>query len=595
MYYSYLKALFIGNLLTSKEFDASTINSMIGANVGGNRLCLIQTRILWLLLTFAITARIHVALFYEINWDEFYYLSFIYQYEYGTLSAQLQTFHVHLFNWLKWVSSNEAVQIKAARLVLVLFQIVTGYFIYRIARRFVSTPAALFSVLCYFAFAFNVRMGASFRADPLTTFFLMCSLALILSEKLGLKRLLLAGSCISIAILITIKSLLYLPTFGLIAIARYLDAPRKQQFLFKPLIVLVCTLLTLYGLSLFHGMFLHQPDSAVAVETIGDSFDKTIKTTTFLPGLLYLKYSLFYDLFIWLTLIYGAKVAWVSSLPQRQLSLSERLILLSFIFPLCAIFFYRNAFPYFYSFMLAPVTVLCGLAWDGIKLNQKSDRESNVIIGVILAFTALGIAYHGFIIPKQKNLQVQQEFVEQIHTLFPSPTNYIDCCSMIASYPKQGFFMSSWGMEAYRKSKQSLLKNAVITEQPIFLITNNHLLDLSRASESNTSLLFPEDFTALKQNYVQHWGPLYVAGKQLTLQARSTQFSIIVPGVYTLEATHGVVVDQQHLAPGDTLYLAAGKHMAKSPQVKQDITFRWGNRLYRPPKQSHYPPLFTGF
>ncbi|MBL4913822.1 glycosyltransferase family 39 protein [Shewanella schlegeliana] len=581
--------------MTSKEFDVSYDKEISPSDVGSERRRLSQIPVLSLLLAFAVVARIHVALFYEVNWDEFYYLSFVYQYESGALSTQLQTFHVHFFNWLKWVSSNEVIQIKAARLVLVLFQILTGYFIYRIARRFVSTPAALFSVLCYFAFSFNIRMGASFRADPLTTFFLMSSLTLILSQRLQFRHLLIAGLCIAVSILITIKSLLYLPTFGLIALALYLEAPIKSRFLYKPIIVLSCALLSFYALYLLHGTFLLLPNSEVAAEIVSVSFDKTIKTSTFLPGFIYLKYSFFYDFLFWLTLIYGVKVAYFARLPHRQLSQSDRLILLSFCLPLCTIFFYRNAFPYFYSFMLAPVTVLCGVAWDGFRLNPRNNRETSVITSCLLLFIAVSITYHGFFIPMKKTLQTQQNFVELIHRLFPSPTSYIDCCSMIASYPKQGFFMSSWGMEAYLEAKQPVLKSVIAVKEPAFVIANNRFLNHSSASETFSKQLHPADLAALKQNYIPHWGALYVAGKQLQLRARNTHFSINIPGEYTLEATHPIIVNEQNLSPGETLFLVKGNHIAKPTKLNQEVSFRWGNHLYRPPLQSHFQPIFTGF
>ncbi|WP_220771093.1 glycosyltransferase family 39 protein [Shewanella sp. MBTL60-007] len=581
--------------MTSKEIGAPYTKGTLSSGIDCKRSKVSQTRLLSLLLAFAVAARFHVALFYEVNWDEFYYLAFVYQYDYGTLSAQLQTLHVHFFNWLKWVSANEVIQIKAARLVLVLFQIVTGYFIYLIARRFVSTPAALFSVLCYFAFSFNIRMGASFRADPFATFFLMGSVALILSEKLQIKRLLLAGVCIAVAVLFTIKSLLYLPTFGFIAVALYLEAPSKSKFIYKPLTVILCAITTFYVLYLIHGSFLHLPDSALAAEAVNVSFDKTIKNSTFFPGFIYFKYSLLYDLLFWLALIYGIKVTCVASLPQRQLGRSERLSLLSLAFPLCTIFFYRNAFPYFYSFMLAPATVLCGVAWDGLKHSSKSSRETHVITSCLLFFMALSITYHGFIIPKQRTLQVQYEFVELIHKLFPSPTEYIDCCSMIASFPKQGFFMSSWGMESYIKASQPLLKSAIAVEQPSFVIANNQFLDHARIPETNSNRLLSEDLTALQENYIPHWGALYVAGKHLDLRAGRTSFSISIPGVYTLEASHSITIDAQRLSPGETLFLIKGSHIATPSQPEQEVTFRWGNNLYRPPLQSRYQPIFTGF
>ncbi|WP_190273599.1 ArnT family glycosyltransferase [Shewanella halifaxensis] len=582
--------------MTSKEINVSYAKPA-PTGIGSECCRLSQIRGLSLLLAFAIAARIHVALFYEVNWDEFYYLSFVYQYENGVLSAQLQTFHVHFFNWLKLISSNEVTQIKAARLVLVILQSITGFFIYRIARRMLSPAAAIFAVLCYFAFSFNIRMGASFRSDPIVTFFLMASLALVLSEKLEIKRLVLAGACIAIAVLISIKSLLYLPTFGLIAIALFCDSQTRSKMIYQVATVLVVALAVFVVLYFYHGALLNLTDSPAA-DTVSRSFDKTIKSATFLPGFFYLKYSLLYDLFFWITLIYGVKIACVALLPKKRLSRQDQLILLSFTFPLCTIFFYRNAFPYFYSFMLAPATVLCGLAWDGLKLNSRSSKETTVVTSCILFFMALSICYHGFILPKKKPLQSQQEFVDLVHTLFPSPTSYIDCCSMISSYPQAGFFMSSWGMDSYIQEQRPILKSSIERQQPTFLIANNRFLDHARLAELAEPLpkqLLHQDLTALEQNYIPHWGALYVAGKHLYLQADTVDFMISIPGEYTLEGTQPTVIDKQWLSPGETVYLAFGKHIAEPTLLGQEITFRWGNHLYRPPLPSGYRPIFTGF
>ncbi|MHA7231499.1 hypothetical protein ACVT98_22860 [Vibrio campbellii] len=114
----------------------------------------------------AVVARFYVAFRYEVNWDEFYYLSFVHQLINGEAINSFQTFHIHFFTWLQYVSSNEVDQIIAARLVMIFFQLGTGLCIYKLCRLQCSVSGALFAVLAYFAFSFNVRMGASFRTDP---------------------------------------------------------------------------------------------------------------------------------------------------------------------------------------------------------------------------------------------------------------------------------------------------------------------------------------------------------------------------------------------------------------------------------------------
>ena len=89
----------------------------------------------------------------EINWDEFHYLSFVYEFQRGEINRALQTIHVHLFAPLLLLEGDEISQVEAGRVVMLLLQYATFALIYKISRRFFSVPIALFSVLCYAASA----------------------------------------------------------------------------------------------------------------------------------------------------------------------------------------------------------------------------------------------------------------------------------------------------------------------------------------------------------------------------------------------------------------------------------------------------------
>jgi len=264
-----------------------------------------QVKVLSVFLILAVIARVYVAYRYEINWDEFFYLSFIYRYTSDTLYNSLQTFHVHFFTWLKWVSANEVNQIITARFVMISLQLATGFFIYRISRRYLSLPAALFSVLAYFSVSYNIRMGANFRADPIATFCLMASLDLILTKSLNFRRSLLSGGLIALSLMVTIKSSLYLPTFGLIALALGFMPERDIQAKRHILTVIGSTFVTFLLLYFYHKSSISVLDSSKAINTLSDSFNKTIKHYEFLPKELYLFRSLKFDIIYWLVLAYA--------------------------------------------------------------------------------------------------------------------------------------------------------------------------------------------------------------------------------------------------------------------------------------------------
>jgi len=63
-------------------------------------------------------AHIFTALYFEINWDEFFYLEWVYLWREGRLDHVLQTIFLRAFTWLPFIGENEAHQIIAGRLVM---------------------------------------------------------------------------------------------------------------------------------------------------------------------------------------------------------------------------------------------------------------------------------------------------------------------------------------------------------------------------------------------------------------------------------------------------------------------------------------------
>ena len=127
--------------------------------------------LLFLLVVFAVAIELRLVLLLNLSWDEFHYLSRIYEHSRGELPYRLQTLHVALFSWLPRVSQSEVEQILAARWVMFAFGIGTRVLLYGIARHFVSRVGALCTVLAYSSFSYVLHHGSSFRFDPLLTFF----------------------------------------------------------------------------------------------------------------------------------------------------------------------------------------------------------------------------------------------------------------------------------------------------------------------------------------------------------------------------------------------------------------------------------------
>jgi len=123
-------------------------------------------RILLCAIALILGLQLHLQFVQKINWDEFYFLSLVHDYQRGDLAKPLQTAHVHFFGWLKYMSPNEVNQIIAARCIMFLLQIGTLVFIYKTARHFVSRQGAAFTLLAYLGFGFIFIHGTSFRAEP---------------------------------------------------------------------------------------------------------------------------------------------------------------------------------------------------------------------------------------------------------------------------------------------------------------------------------------------------------------------------------------------------------------------------------------------
>ncbi|WP_424432340.1 hypothetical protein, partial [Parasphingorhabdus sp.] len=85
----------------------------------------------------------------EVNWDEFFFLSQIYDHDRGELTKPLQTIHVQLFGWLRLLGTDEVGQVTVARAIMLIFEIGTMISIFALTRLFVSRPGALLAVLAY--------------------------------------------------------------------------------------------------------------------------------------------------------------------------------------------------------------------------------------------------------------------------------------------------------------------------------------------------------------------------------------------------------------------------------------------------------------
>ncbi len=351
-------------------------------------------------------------------------------------------------------------------------------------------------------------------------------------------------------------------------------------------------------LSLLHRSSLAaSPDFGRTLSGLGRAGQKVLGGDGFFPRRWYLVRSLLENPLIWLLILAGLGIALAGLLSRNPVRRRVAVVLLALAVPMFTIALYRNAFPYFYVFALAPASLLAASTFDRLGSLQGSVRLRRILLWVV----AIGVFTTGlrnFDEHRRPMQAAQRQLIGAVHEMFPEPVPYIDRCSMISSFPKVGFFFSSWGMENYRAGHYPPLAEVVREHRPPFLLANTPTLNLQYPEELYRRLPFAltaEDWRTLRDTYVHHWGIIFVAGKRLDLGPPEPEsFEILVPGTYTLEADTPIELDGATLHPDQTVFLEAGRHAARSERPTRAV-LRWGDRLHRPREEPLRLPIFVSF
>jgi Dolichyl-phosphate-mannose-protein mannosyltransferase len=543
---------------------------------------------------------LHRAFVTNINWDEFFYLSKVHLYLNGLLSNRLQTFGVHFFGWLPLVSDDEIQQIVAARVFLWLLSLVTNWLIYKIARRFCSKEAALLSVLFYLGFSFVVDHGLSFRSDPLCADLFLASLFFLLGRDNSRYHLAISAFLLAVAIMVSIKSMFYLGTIGTIFLGLFVVNSNRRVIAMDAFYFAVAVSISFLVLYHAHGSALAKHDLFDPSAFIGNAGAKMLLSTPFLPRFDTIRNALFQNGPIWVLICLGlAKVGYdlITANGRRN-----AVILLSFAVPLLSLLIYRNAYPYFFVFLMPAVVILGGVFADVLIARHRASGSK--ILPLILAGTVLvtvGGVLGDYVRKLPDQMAAQSEIVELVHRMFPEPVPYIDRNSMISSYPKVGFFMSTWGMENYLTRNVPVMDDLIRREQPRFLIANACSLDISRPMADEHAQcqyrLLSEDFETLQANFVHHWGAVYVAGKAIDLRVprEPQEFEILISGLYTVEAETAVIIDGETLEPGEQVRLDQAVHNIAATDTPERAVLRFGKNLFKPDHAPSSQPIYYGF
>jgi hypothetical protein len=282
----------------------------------------------------------------------------------------------------------------------------------------------------------------------------------------------------------------------------------------------------------------------------------------------------------WVMLAQGVGITWSAACKPENRSGRQVYLPLVLALPVLTPILYRNAFPYFYPFILAPAAILVGLAFDKQRQGvAKPDGVPPAKLAAVLVLVQCVILLLGSVAKLGDGMRIQRETIAAVQSMFPNPVHYIDGFGVLADYPRSGFFMSGWGVENYRRAGQPVFAELVARHQPPFVLADSPSLysALVPGVELDSDRTFlPEDTRFLNENYVPHWGMLFVAGKHLASEGGGVLgFDITVAGEYRLEAATPLVIDGMTLDPGGTLALVAGAHTADFGAAAGEVLLRW--------------------
>ncbi len=524
----------------------------------------------------------------EINWDEFYFLGLIYEHQRGELTKALQTIHVYLFGWLPMIGGNEIRQIEVARTFMLAFELGTMACIYGLGRLFVPRQAALVAVLAYVSAGFILLHGASFRADPIAAFLMMAALVLIARSRLRVADLMVTASLIALAGLVTVKAVFFAPALIGLALWRVARSEYPAQF-FGKLAGIGLGAVAIFGsVYWLHQSALPAADLAGSEAMMSSAAQTTLLDVEFFPrmgdamqgaGLAFVQSILFFA---------GLFFAF-REFTKNNKARAEMAVLFAFAAPLLSFLFYRNAFPYYFAFIFPPAMVLVAFASHRLGL---SSRIWIALIAVMFLSSALLFSR-----TLERDQEAQAQVVDAVHKIFPESVAAIDRNSMIASFPKRGIFMSTWGLKDYRDKGEPIFADILQNDIVPLLILNSPSLEEAVGDELTTPLrarLLPRDRTVLTQNYIPHWGKIWVAGKKFNLDSVPVKMTISIPGTYQIASDFPIIFDNREVRNGEVIHLGRGDYRLSSRRP-QTVTLRWGKNLYRPTIKPADKPIYRGF
>lgn len=528
----------------------------------------------------------------NVNWDEFFYLSNIHALARGELDLLLQGAYTHLFRWIAASDAYEVDQIVVLRLLMWLLLVWSAWLLYSLARRFASPVAAAFAVLAFAASWPVLKHGASFRADSMLLPLTLTTLLFITRD--GDRHSgsdVAAGLCLGAAFTLTTKAVFMFPVLLMMIALPHGAASRPDVFRAGPAIRRLALILSVAGLLSALLIAVHSTQLIAGAEPAGAFAARAVAAAILdvpiFPRGNYFRRVVMEDAIFWLAMLAGLLIAF----RVRAYTAAGGIL------ALLPVLFYRNAFPYYYPVMMAPAAILIALAadWIGRRSSPSWPRGFGLYALAVLGLLLMHHAWDGLMTLRFDEQQKQRSVVAAVHEVFPAPVLYIDHSGMIASFPKTNFFMSTWGVETYRRQGRDFMPELLASSRPPLLLVNHPVL------QPGTPLfrqLSETDRRLLQGSYLNYWGPIRVAGVETELPAEgAVALRLPFAGRYRLASRASVRLDGKLLRHDETIEVGNAQVdiIASAAMAGTALTLKliWADARDAPQRPPPQMPLYS--
>lgn len=520
-----------------------------------------------------------------INWDEFWHYNHLVQFQNGELTRPLNTLHVRAFGWVTGLPGNAVDHIIVIRLFMFACELVVLAGIVALASRFTDRTTGLLCALAYLSFPFVFQHGYSYRFDPPAAALMMGALWLLASRVLDARKILAAGVLIGIALMVTIKIVLLLPAFAGIVWWRWSERNFAVPYVARVAATGIVALAMAGAIFLLHSQGIAGVASDNATDIVGGSGSAmfALEAKPYWP--IAIAAAQMAPL-VTLLLVLFPFALWKSDAARN-----EKIALVGLFLPLSTLLFYHNTAPYYYVFMLPWVLVACAVSMPFITARITASGTA----ALFLVFGLIGFAFE-----EESPIGKQRELIDTAYATFPEGTAYFDFMGMLAERPKANPFVTPANIRQYHLANRSIYRAAMEERVVPLLVDNDFQFQqlfaepyVPTMTEGHIPHFSAEDAEALRDTYVQWWGPFYLAGEEIPAGESPYSFTIRVPGPYTVEG-HSLAIAGRAYAPGNILMLDRGVHEVTGAR-EGAARLIWGERLRRPTAPPPDKPHFMGW